>query len=74
MIAIVSASSSRFWLTKPPFLIRSRAIASTGRRLLVGVEADVAEEDAVGPGDRLLPQVDRLRAGETIGEDRKALA
>ncbi len=30
MIAIVSASSSRFWLTNPPRLIRSRATASTG--------------------------------------------
>ena len=31
------------------------------RQGLVGVEADVAEEDAVGPRDRLLAQRDRLR-------------
>ena len=60
-IAIVSASSSRFWLLKPPCCIRSSEHLLDRRQRAVGVEADVAEEDAVGPGDRLLAQGDRLR-------------
>ena len=43
------------------------------RLLLVGVEPDVAVEDAVGPGDRLVAEVDRLRAREPVREGREAL-
>ncbi len=42
-------------------------------RLLVRIEADVAVEDPVGPGDRLVAQVDRLRAREAVGELAQAL-
>ena len=38
------------------------------RRRLVGIEGDVAEEDAVGPGDRALAQDDRLLAPEAVAE------
>ena len=34
----------------------------------VGVEADVAEEDPVGGGNRPLPHLDRLAAVEAVGE------
>ena len=44
-----------------------------GRRRAVGVEADVAVEDAVGPGDRPLAQVDRVAAVEAVGEALEAL-
>ena len=40
----------------------------------VGVEPDLAEEDPVGPGDRPLAQVDRVRAVEAVGEVAKAAA
>ena len=43
------------------------------RPLLVGVEPDVAVEDPVGPGDRLLAQVDRLGAREAVRERAQAL-
>ena len=52
MIASVSASSSRLRLTNPPFSIRSRVSCLDRGRLLVGVEPDVAVEDAVRPRDR----------------------
>ena len=42
--------------------------------MLVGVEPDVAEEDAVGVRDRLAPQLDRLRAAEAAGEHAQPLA
>ena len=67
-IAIVSASSSRLWLLKPPVPHPLQRELLDRGPLLVGVEPDVAEEDAVGPGDRLLAQVDRLAAGEAVGE------
>src|SRR4051794_2238401 len=40
----------------------------------VWVEADLAEEDAVGPGDRPLAHVDRVRAVEAVGEFAQAAA
>ncbi len=44
-----------------------------GSLLLVRVESDVAVEHPVGPGDRLVPQVDRLRAREPVRQLRQAL-
>ena len=44
------------------------------RAVLVGVEPDVAEEDAVGVRDRLAPQLDRLRAAEAAREHAQPLA
>ena len=40
----------------------------------VGVEADLAEEDPVGPGDRPFPQPDRVRAVEAVRELAQAAA
>jgi hypothetical protein len=46
-----------------------------GRRaVLVGVEADLAEEDAVGPRDRLLAELDGLAARVAVAERAQALA
>ena len=73
MIAIVSASSSRLWLTKPPCSHPLQRQLLDRGPLLVGVEPDVAVEDAVGPGDRLVAHVDRLGAGEAVGEDPQPL-
>src|SRR6185369_13318462 len=41
---------------------------------LVGVEADLAEEDPVGPGDRPFAEADRVGAVEAIGELAQAAA
>jgi len=41
---------------------------------LVRVEADLAEEDPVGPGDRAFPEADRVRAVEAVGELSQAAA
>jgi hypothetical protein len=40
----------------------------------IGVEADLAVEDSVGPGDRSAAQADRLGAEEAIGEVAEAAA
>ncbi len=44
------------------------------RALRVGIEADVAEEDAVGVRDRLAAQRQRAGAVEAVGQQRQALA
>src|SRR5829696_9752533 len=41
---------------------------------LVGLQADVAEEDPVGLRDGLLPERDRLRSAEAVGEQPQPLA
>jgi hypothetical protein len=41
--------------------------------VLVGVDADLAEEDAVGPRDRLLAQVHGLAAGVAVREHSQPL-
>ena len=40
----------------------------------VGVKADLAKEDTVGPGNRSLPHVDRVRAEKAVGEAPQAPA
>ena len=44
------------------------------RALRIGIEADVAEEDAVGRRDRLAAQGQRAGAVEAVGQQRQALA
>ena len=73
MIAIVSASSSRLLADEAAALHALQRDRLHRRRLLVGVEPDVAVEDPVGPGDRLVAKVDRLRAREPVREGREAL-
>ena len=58
---------------EPPVLHALERELLDRRRRAVGVEADVAEEDAVGPGDRPLAQVDRVAAVEAVGEPLQAL-
>ena len=70
--AIVSASSSSERDVKPPRLQPLERERLDRRAVLVGVEADVAEEHAVGPRHRLLAQRHRLRAAEAVGEHRAA--
>ena len=67
-IAIVSASAGR------PLALEGAVVEPLERELLdrgagaVGVEADLAEEDPVGPGDRPFAHVDRVGAVEAVGE------
>ena len=44
-----------------------------GRAVVVGVDPDLAEEDPVGPRDRLLAQVDRLAARVAVAQLAQAL-
>ena len=63
-----------------PRLLKAPSLEAVQRELLdrgagaVGVEADLAEEDAVGPGDRPFAEVDRVRAVEAVGEVAQAAA
>ena len=72
IVAIVSASSSR------PRLLKAPSLHPLQRELLdrgpgpVGVEPDLAEEDAVGPGDRAFAHVHRVGAVEAVGEVAQA--
>ena len=68
--ATVSASSISPRGCRPPSIIRRSATASTGVRYDVGVEADVAEEHAVGVRDLAAAQRDRLRAAHAVGQRR----
>ena len=52
------------WLLNRPARSRSSIAASAGGRKLVGVDADLAEEDPVGGRDRLAAQVQRPRRRE----------
>ena len=73
--AIVIASSSRLRLSKPPCCMRSTRERLDRDPVLVGLEPDVAEEDAVGVRDRLAAQRDRLRrrgSGPTAGAAGRA--
>ena len=73
MIAIVSASSSRFWLTKPPCLHPLQRHRLDRGRLLVRVEADLAKEDAVRPRDRLVAEAIAWGPEKRSDEPREAL-
>src|SRR5699024_1266305 len=42
--------------------------------VVVGVDPDLAEEDAIGPGHRLFAQADRGGAVDAVGEDAEAAA
>ncbi len=73
-IAMVSASAGR------PLALEGAVVEAVEGELLdrgpgaVGVEADLAEEDPVGPGDRPFAQLDRVGAVEAVGEVAQAPA
>ena len=72
--AIVSASSSSPRERKPPCTSRSTPGRLDRHARDVGVEPDVAEEDAVGVRDRALAQHERVGAAEAHGERVEVLA
>ena len=72
--ATSSASSSGPREAKPPLHQPVERRRLDRRALRVGVEADVAEEDAVGVRDRLAAQRQRPGAVEAVGQQRQALA
>ena len=73
-VAIVSASCGQSRGHEAAFLEPVERELLDRRPGAVGVEADVAEEDAVGPGDRAFAELDRVRPVEAVGEVAQALA
>ena len=72
-IAIVSASSSRFSLRRPPCSQPLERDPLHRRAVGVGVDADLAGEDPVGPRHGVLAHVDHLAAGVAVGQRAQPL-
>ena len=73
-IAIVSASREQAAALEGAVVDAVEGELLDRRAGAIGVEADLAEEDPVGPGNRALAQVDRVGAIEAIGEVAEAAA